>query len=83
MYNTTFFIKVSVELMIGDRFIRFKMQVVGLQEAVSKHFAKILNSIEAGLPEVKDEENFCRELVSAEYEKAMQSWTCPICTTSN
>lgn len=57
--------------MIGERFIRFKTEVIGLKDVVEKHFTRVIGQIEAGLPEVKDEENFCKELVSQDYEKSM------------
>ncbi len=57
----------SLELMIGERFIRYKQNVISLKDSVEKHFSRVINQIEAGLPEIEDEADFCRELVSESY----------------
>jgi hypothetical protein len=64
--NLFYLLNDGIELMIGKRFLDFKSEVISLKNAVENHFSRVISQIEAGLPEVKDEANFCRELVSAD-----------------
>jgi hypothetical protein len=32
-----------LELMIGERFIKFKVDVCGMRDAVEKHFTRVIN----------------------------------------
>lgn len=52
------------------------------KDQVEKNFAKILNQIDAGLPEVQDID----EIEGSDGDddlKEMNEWTCPCCTTLN
>ena len=46
---------------LGDRFFRYKQEVNSLRSTLESHFSKVINSIEAGLPEVQEEEGKIEE----------------------
>jgi hypothetical protein len=48
---------------------------------VERHFSKVINQIEAGLPDVTDEEEKTDEEVDRFNSAA--TWTCPTCTNIN
>ena len=52
-----------------------------LRDAVERHFSKVINQIEAGLPDVPDEEEKVDDDVDR-YNSAT-TWTCPTCTNIN
>lgn len=39
---------------LGDRFFRYKQEVNNLRSTLEGHFSRVINQIEAGLPEVKE-----------------------------
>lgn len=41
---------------LGERFFRYKQDVNSLKTAVETHFSKVINQIEAGLPDIQDED---------------------------
>lgn len=41
---------------LGERFFKYKQDVNSLRETVEHHFSKVINQIEAGLPDIKDDE---------------------------
>ena len=50
-----------------------------LREAVERHFSKVINQIEAGLPEVEQDEDNCEDVDMVQTD----TWTCPTCTNIN
>ena len=67
-----------VGLHLGERFFKYKQDVNTLRDAVERHFSKVINQIEAGLPDVEDEENMGDiDIVEGD------TWTCPTCTNTN
>lgn len=50
-------LKYFIELHLGERFFKYKQEVNTLRDAVERHFSKVINQIEAGLPDVPDDEN--------------------------
>jgi hypothetical protein len=67
------------KLHIGEKFFRYKQDVNTLRDAVERHFSKVINQIEAGLPEVANEEKNDEDVDMME----ATSWTCPTCTNTN
>ena len=41
---------------LGERFFKYKMEVNSMRDIVERHFSKVINEIEAGLPSIRDEE---------------------------
>lgn len=66
---------------LGDRFFKYKQDVNSLRDAVERHFSKVINQIEAGLPDVTDEEEKTEDDVDK--YNAATTWTCPTCTNIN
>ena len=73
---------ITIELMIGERFVKYKQNLIGLKDAVEKHFSRTIIQIEAGLPDIQDEADFCRDLFSLKHTDD-KTWTCPTCTNIN
>ena len=48
---------------------------------MERHFSKVINQIEAGLPDVDDEE--CKEDDETDRYHSATTWTCPTCTNIN
>lgn len=69
-----------IELHLGERFFKYKQDVNGLRESVERFFSKIINQIEAGLPEVPDEES---KENGDDFGFDGNNWTCPTCTNVN
>lgn len=67
---------------MGDRFFKYKQDVNTLRDAVERHFSKVINQIEAGLPEVHDEESSDNQEEIDRFNSAT-TWTCPTCTNIN
>ena len=66
----------------GEKFFRYKQNINGLKDALEKHFTKVINEIEAGLPSVQVEETKEGEDEEDDVFKAT-SWTCITCTSLN
>ena len=65
----------NIDMVLGESFFKYKQNVNTLREAVERHFAKVIQDIENGLPEVKDEET-----KEDEYSMLLkEDWTCPTC----
>jgi hypothetical protein len=66
---------------VGERFFKYKQEVNGLKSVVETHFSKVINQIEAGLPEIMDD----HEIKTAEIDRYNKAtiWTCPTCTNVN
>lgn len=64
---------------LGDRFFRYKQDVNTLRSTLEGHFSRVINQIEAGLPEVKDEGGVPEDDVFSN----APTWTCPTCTVVN
>ena len=67
---------------IGERFFKYKQDVNGLKSVVETHFSKVINQIEAGLPEIMDDSEIKMVGELDKFNKA-QTWTCPTCTNLN
>jgi len=67
-------------LHLGEKFFRYKQEVNNMRDTVERHFSKTINQIEAGLPEVADEESKAGDVLSLD---DVETWTCPTCTTIN
>ena len=66
---------------LGKRFIDYKEIVNSLKDSVEQHFSKVINQIEAGLPEVADEES--KEGDEDDVFVGATTWTCLTCTAIN
>jgi len=66
---------------LGDRFFRYKQDVNNLRSTVETHFSKVINQIEAGLPDIQDEDDKLDKEMDI-FDKA-PTWTCPTCTNLN
>jgi len=42
---------------LGERFFKYKQDVNNLRSAVETHFSKVINQIEAGLPDIQDDDD--------------------------
>lgn len=51
-----------------------------MRDTVERHFSKVINQIEAGLPEVPEEETKEDDDLNSFKES---TWTCPTCTNVN
>ena len=69
----------SIELHIGEKFFKYKQDVNTLRDAVERHFSKVINQIEAGLPEVVNDDKNMEDIDMIE----AATWTCPTCTNTN
>lgn len=49
-----------------------------LKDSVEKHFSKVINQMEAGLPDVPDD-----EIVGEDWIEGGDTWTCPTCINVN
>lgn len=64
---------------LGERFYRYKEEVNNLRSTLEGHFSKVINQIEAGLPEIREAENVQEDDVF----NSAPTWTCPTCTVVN
>jgi len=64
---------------LGDRFFKYKQDVNTLRSTLEGHFSRVINQIEAGLPDVKEEEGIKEDDVFS----SSPTWTCPTCTVVN
>ncbi len=51
-----------------------------MRDTVEGHFGKVINQIEAGLPEVADEEEDGEEHSFSFVDNSKTDWLCPTCT---
>ena len=66
---------------LGERFFKYKQQVINLKDSVERHFSKVINEIEAGIPSVVGEE--CKEDDEDDTFNKATTWTCIVCTVVN
>jgi hypothetical protein len=67
------------ELLLGERFYKFKTEINGLKHALETHFSRIIATLEAGLPGVEEVEG----VAELDTFSGAQNWTCPTCTIIN
>lgn len=67
---------------MGERFFKYKQDVNDLKSVVETHFSKVINQIEAGLPDIKDDIDDNTITEADRFSKAT-TWTCPTCTNLN
>ena len=68
---------------LGDRFFKYKQDVNTLRDTVERHFSKVINEIEAGLPIVCVEEVEEEDDEDEDFFTKAKNWTCINCTRVN
>jgi hypothetical protein len=64
---------------LGEQFFKYKQDVNSLKDTVEKHFSKVISQIEAGLPDVIDNDENDHDI----FIPTLANWLCPTCTTEN
>jgi hypothetical protein len=72
---------VCIEMHLGERFFKYKQDVNSMRSTVEQHFSHVINQIEAGLPDIVDDEE-CKDEDNDIFEGA-KTWTCLTCTMQN
>lgn len=68
---------------LGERFFKYKQDVNTMRDTVERHFSKIINEIEAGLPSVSYEEVKKEDDEDQDFFTKGKTWTCINCTMIN
>jgi hypothetical protein len=68
---------------LGEKFFKFKQDVNTLKDTVERHFSKVINEIEAGLPSVSFEEVKEDDDEDTDFFIKAKNWTCVNCTMVN
>jgi hypothetical protein len=66
---------------LNEIFFKYKQDLINLRATLENHFNKCMASIQAGLPEVMDEDNIEDDDIC--FEVNSSSWTCPVCMIRN
>lgn len=67
-------VDINNDIQLGEKFFKFKQDLITLRATLENHFNKCLVSIQQGLPEVVDDDDDDDEIL---FE--MAQWTCKIC----
>jgi len=68
---------------LGEKFFKYKQDVNTLRDTVERHFSKVINEIEAGLPIVCVEEVKEEDDEESDFFTKAKNWTCINCTMVN
>ena len=70
---------------MGEKFYKYKQEIITLREAAEKHLNSCISSIEAGLPEVAREKmnQQKRDIKFLEIAKNKNEWMCKTCKDKN
>ena len=66
---------------VGEKFFKYKQELVMFEATVKKHFNRTMVNIQEGLPEVPDEEEDETDFTFGGTD--VGEWTCRICTSKN